>query len=220
MTRSIASLVLLASFAAVPIAAQGDPPPAEHGAATAPNMPEGWLSRFDRASATADMAEFRTMEPGWHVTTGRAGSAIFWRPATTAAGAYRAATTIHLMKPAQHPEAFGLFVGGRDLEGEAHAYLYFLVRQNGQYLIKRRRGAETETVVDWTVHDAVPTASADGSTRYDLAVQVGEQEVEFIVNGQTVHTAPRSELQTDGVVGLRVNHMLDVHVQELEVTSG
>lgn len=216
--RGMATAVLLlaASAAAAPVAAQHDHA-GGHGMASAEGMPEGWLMRFDRASATADMASFRGMEPGWHLTTGRAGSGIFWQPGMTASGEYEASTLIHLMKPAPHPESFGIFVGGQDLEAADQSYLYFLVRQTGEYLIKRRRGDETETLVGWTAHDAIPTAATDDSTPYNLTVDVGEETVSFQVNGASVHTLPRGELQTDGVVGVRVNHMLDVHVEQLEV---
>lgn len=219
MRRTI-PLALAAMLLAAPLAAQSDHSATDgKAAATAEGMPDGWMMRFDRSAATPDMASFRTMEPGWHVTTGGRGSGIFWQPGMTGSGAYRAETTLHLMKPAQHAEAFGIFVGGADLEAESQRYLYFVVRQTGEYLIKRRKGAETENVVGWTKHDAVPVAKTDGSTRYDLAVDVGAENVAFLVNGTTVHTLPKSELATDGLVGLRVNHMLDAHVQKLEVTG-
>lgn len=205
-TLALPALLVAAALAAAPVAAQ-----------ETPDMPDGWLMRFDRANATPDMVNFRVMSPGWHATTAGAGAGIFWQPDMTAEGEYRAHTQIHLMKPAEHPEAFGLFVGGHDLEDEDQTYLYFLVRQDGRYLIKRRHGDETENVVEWTAHDAVPTASADQSTEYTLSVDVGAEEVAFGVNGTTVHTMPAADLQTDGVVGLRINHRLDVHIEELAV---
>lgn len=199
--RSTIPLALAALLAAAPIAAQA--------------MPDGWMMRLDRSSAGADMASFRTMSPGWHVTTGRAGAGIFWQPAMTAAGEYRLESTMHLMEPAQHPEAYGVLVGGSDLEAESQSYLYFLVRQNGEYLIKRRNGAGTDNVVGWTAHEAIPSAAPSGPTRYDLAIDVGAETVAFIVNGATVHSMPRREVETDGLVGVRINHMLDLHVERL-----
>lgn len=216
----LALTALLALAGAAPAAAQGEHAADHHGMASAEGMPDGWLMRFDRAAATADMVSFSTMDPGWHATTGRAGSGIFWQPDMATAGDFAARTKIHLMKPAEHAEAFGLFLGGRDLGAEGQAYVYFLVRQNGQFLIKRRNGSETETLVDWTAHEAVPTASADGSTAYTLSVDVGADQVVFGVNGATVHTLPKAELDTDGIVGVRINHMLDVHVEELVARAG
>lgn len=217
--RSTIPLAVATILAAAPLAAQGDHSAADHhGMASAEGMPHGWLMRLDAAAATPEMAAFSTMTPGWHVTTGGRGAGIFWQPSMTATGQYRLDSTIHLMKAAAHAEAFGVFVGGRALEAETQSYVYFLVRQNGEFLIKRRRGSNTENVVGWTAHEAIPSAATDGSTRYELAVDVGAEDVAFIVNGVTVHTFPRADLSTDGVAGLRINHRLDAHVESLEVT--
>ncbi|NIP80066.1 MAG: hypothetical protein GWM90_12930 [Gemmatimonadetes bacterium] len=223
MTRIIAALAALPLVAtALPASAQdpGDHTPADHGAmATAEGMPDGWRMRFDRSGAGPDMVDFRVMEPGWHMTTGRAGAGIYWQPDMTAAGEYSVRTTIHLFDPASHAEAFGLFIGGTALDAEDQSYVYFLVRQTGEYLVKRRAGAETANVVGWTGHEAVPEATPgeEGSTQYDLEVRVGGDAVDFLVQGEVVHSLPRSEVATEGIVGLRINHMLDVHVQELEL---
>lgn len=221
----ITTFALMALMAAAPAAAQdhGDHTPADHGAmATDEGMPDGWLMRFDRAQATPDMADFQIMEPGWHVKTGRAGAGIYWMPDMDVDDEYTVRTTYYLFSPASHAEAFGLFVGGEDLGDTDQRYVYFLVRQTGEYLIKRRSGDETENVVGWTAHDAIPVAPAgeQGPTQYDLAVQVGEDAVAFMVNGTTVHTLSLPPEDKDGVVGLRINHMLDVHVEGLEVEEG
>ena len=221
-TRSLASVALLALVAAGPLAAQDRTPARTGSAATTEGMPDGWMMRLDRPAAGTEAVDFRVMEPGWHVTTDRAGSGVFWQPEMHASGTFDATARMHLMQPAAHPEAFGIFLGGTELEGPDQAYLYFLVRQTGEYLIKRRVGDETETVVDWTRHPAVPVATANGttdygSTAYDLGVHVGDTEVRFTVDGQTVEALPAAELETDGMIGLRVNHRLDVHVEELGV---
>ena len=41
--------------------------------------------------------------------------------------------------------------------------------------------------------------------------------VKFMVNGKEVYTAKASDVDAVGVVGLRVNHNLDVHVGPLGV---
>lgn len=225
----IVPMALLALIAGAPLMAQEHEHPradharADHGAmATHEGMPDGWLMRLDRADDAAAMVEFQTMTPGWHMETGRAGAGIFWMASMTASGPFTARGTFHLFSPASHPEAFGLFVGGTDLNAAGQQYVYFLVRQTGEYLIKRREGSETTNVVGWTRHPAIPVAPAveQGPTQYDLAVHVGPEQVEFRVNGATVHTLPRTAVQTDGVVGLRINHMLNIHVEELAVDGG
>jgi hypothetical protein len=39
------------------------------------------------------------------------------------------------------------------------------------------------------------------------------------VNGQVVHTTPKSAVMTDGLVGVRTNHQLNVHIESFEVTN-
>ena len=221
MRRTLTVLAALALFVAgAPLGAQEGDMADRQAMATDAGLPDGWMMRLDRPGAGPDMVDFRVMEPGWHATTGRAGAAIFWQPGMEAAGSYRFSTAIHLFDPASHAEAFGLFVGGENLDAADQSYVYFLVRQTGEYLVKRRMGTETENIVGWTAHDAVPEMEpgADGSTEYDLAIQVDGDQVSFMVNGTAVHTAPASQLETDGQVGVRINHMLDVHVEELELT--
>ncbi len=221
MTRTL-TLVLATALAVMPAAAQDD---ADHAdarpAATSDGMPEGWLMRFDRPDAPPEMADFQVMTPGWHVITGRAGAGIYWMPSMSASGEFQARALYHLFSPASHAEAFGLFIGGEDLGGPGQEYLYFLVRQTGEYLVKRRAGSETSNVVGWTRHEAVPTApeGEQGPTLYDLAVDVGPETVIFTVNGAAVHTLPRADVDTEGVAGLRINHMLNVHVEEMAVET-
>jgi hypothetical protein len=206
------ALALLAVLAALPGMAPVAP-------AAAQQLPPDWQMRLDRADAAPDNVTFHGMEPGWHVTTGRAGSGIFWQRGITAQGDYTARARFHLMAPAPHPEAFGVFIGGQDLEADGQEYLYFIVRQNGEYMIRLRRGDGTENVVGWTAHEAVPVVGADGPTPYELAVEVQGDQVAFLVNEERVHTLPADQVQTVGVVGLRINHMLDLHVESFEVVT-
>jgi hypothetical protein len=41
-----------------------------------------------------------------------------------------------------------------------------------------------------------------------------------VVNGMVVHTTPKSgaTAQADGLVGVRINHLLDVQVEEFSVS--
>jgi hypothetical protein len=75
---------------------------------------------------------------------------------------------------------------------------------------------------DWAPHEAIATfgPGSESSVENVLAVEVGEESVTFSVNGATVATLPRAELATDGHVGLRLNHNLNVHVSDLSVTQG
>ena len=186
---------------------------ADHAGHQATGMPEGWQVRLDRPGSTAPV-HFMAMEGRLHAILGPAG--IFYNPQTTATGAYRAEGTFTLNKPSAHPEAFGMFLGGRDLEGPAQDYLYFLVRQDGKFMVKHRAGTETHTVIDWTEHAAVRRPGADGTAANTLAVESSAAGVRFLVNGTEVGTLPRG-VNTDGIVGLRLNHNLDVTVSDFAV---
>ncbi|MGD2134624.1 MAG: hypothetical protein PVF27_00615 [Gemmatimonadales bacterium] len=178
--------------------------------------PPEWRLRFDRTGTPDTAVYFVEMPPGWHVTTGPA--VILWDPARTASGDYMVRSTIHLFDPGQRREAFGLFIGGRDLSGPEQAYTYFLIRRNGSFLVKERRGDDTQTLVEWTEHEAiVPHPGGDQTVENTLEIRCAGDGVAFLVNGETVTTLPRSRVMTDGVVGLRVNHALNVHVEELVV---
>ena len=60
--------------------------------------PDGWKVRFDRAGSTeSELGMFVAMPPGWHITTGPAG--IFWDPALSATGNFRAEMEVFLFDP-------------------------------------------------------------------------------------------------------------------------
>ena len=204
--------LLAAALVALPLAAQQpDAKPAGK-----PSLPDGWQARLDRANANAAAVKFATMPPGWHVTAGPSG--IYWNAQHAGAGQYEVRSSFIQMRPSAHPEAYGVFFGGKDLDQDNQRYTYFLVRQDGRYLIKHRGGAETHTVVDWTAHPAVKVPEGQGEAKNDLTVRVTADSVAFFVNGQQVHASPRSAIaDVEGQVGLRVNHNLDVHVATLEV---
>ena len=50
------------------------------------------------------------------------------------------------MKPSNHTNYYGLVFGGNALDGPSQTYTYFVVAQNGQFLIKQRNGEQTTDV--------------------------------------------------------------------------
>jgi hypothetical protein len=200
-----ATLAALALLAALPAAAQ------QAGGA----LPTGWQARTDK-DAPIDGVKFATMGSGVHATTGPA--VILWRPADQVQGDFAAGATFVQMKAPEHPEAYGMFVGGRALQGPEQQYTYFLVRGDGKFLIKSRTGSTTANVTSaWTEHSAVVKADAAGKSSNTLRVERTGDQVRFLVNGTEVHSAPAAEVETGGQVGLRINHNLDVHVDGLAV---
>ena len=205
--------LLALALAAAPLAAQQheDHDKSVQGGGT---LPTGWMARTDNGRPITNL-KLEVMAPGWHVTTGPA--VILYRDADRADGAFHAVSTIHLFPSSGHAEAFGVFLGGQNLQAANQAYTYFLIRGDGKFAIKRRNGTAATTVVDWTDSDAIVKAKADSAVVNELSFEVGGDSVTFMVNGKPVHTAAASALDTRGLVGLRVNHNLNLHVQSLGV---
>ena len=179
-------------------------------------FPAGWSVRTDRNAATTNV-KFGPMGDGLHVTLGPA--AIFYRASDKVNGPFHALATFTQTKAPMHPEGYGLFMGGKALDGEGQQYLYFLVRGDGTYLVKRRDGANTTTLQTWTASPAVHKADSAGQATNLLEIdrKSDPSKVVFKVNGQPVWTTDAKTVDPTGIVGLRVNHNLDVHVSGFEV---
>lgn len=187
-----------------------------------PQVPEGWQVRVDggdHGKADASAVSFVTMPPGWHVTTGPA--AILYRPAITARGAFTLRSEIFQFDPGTRREGYGVLLGGKALDTPQQSYTYFLIRRSGEFMVKRRTGATTATVKDWTTSAAVvrfdDRKAGQQAVKNVLEVKVTADTTAFLINGTEVARVPTRELDTDGVVGLRVNHELNLHVSALDV---
>lgn len=183
--------------------------------------PAGWEILTDDVGADTDAIAFVAMEPGFHLTTGPA--ALFYDPGNVARGSYRARANIHLFEPEGGEGApFGIFVGGSDLDGSYQTYTALLLRASGEFSVLRRLSfTSSETLVDWTSHEAVRGWSARGegdrTVENSLTVEVGEGELIFYVNGEEVARTPRTSQGADGIAGLRVEEGVNLHVTEFEV---
>jgi hypothetical protein len=203
-----------APAAGAPSAAGGDADVAAGGR----GLPAGYTGRTDKPAAKLADAKYAAAGGAWEITTGPAH--IIYAPRDTASGVYTVTATIDQLEAPRHPEAYGVFVGGRNLEGAGQQYTYFLVRGGGEYLVKVRTGDSTRTVIDWKPSDAVPKQDASGKASYRLAVRVGGDSVRFLVNDRQVAAAPNAALPTDGVAGLRINHNLHVRARPVEIKRG
>jgi hypothetical protein len=202
------------------IVAQGDP---DHAVAGGGALPAGWhvrteLNRQTGQPASLENVKFTNMGDGLHTTVGPA--AIYWRDRDTISGNYHVVTKMAQMKNPAHPEAFGIFIGGKSLADSGQTYTYFLVRPiDGMYSIRRRASYATRptAVVEWTASDAVTKADSSGRATNELSIQVQNGKAKFMVNGKEVYTGDAAKLDVNGVVGYRVNHNLDVHLGPLGI---
>jgi hypothetical protein len=180
-------------------------------------LPKGWSGRTDDPSEKVENVKFVTMGSGWHVTSGPA--AIYWND-QVAKGPFTANVTIRQTKAPEHPEAYGIFFMGKDLNSPQQNYAYFIVRGDGKYMVNHRAGADVHKIVPWTDSPAVNKADANGKATNKLTVDATKPDsVRLLVNDKQVAALPMSHLgKTDGIVGVRVNHNLDVHIGDLTVT--
>jgi hypothetical protein len=68
-------------------------------------------------------------------------------------------------------------------------------------------------------NDAVKKPGADGKSTNALEVRVGADKIDYVVNGTVVQSTPKAGVKTDGIYGIRVNHLLEVQVDGLAVTK-
>jgi hypothetical protein len=210
MLSRILLLVLVIALAA-PLAAQA---------------PAGLMVRVDESTNAQDPDDtpelkVTAMGKGFHVVGGPAGT--FWDPKNMATGNYTVRATFNLMQPSNHTNYYGLIVGGANLEGPNQTYTYFIVAQNGQFQIRTRTGNNVVSVHPagrgGAAHQAIQRPGANGQSSNVLEVRVAGDTVSYVVNGTIVHTTPRSAVKTDGLTGVRVNHVLNVHVDGFTVTK-
>ena len=181
---------------------------------------EGWEHRLDFGGEVNDVLSFDTMGSGVHVTTTGAGFAIFWQPDSMAKGDFTISASFTQVERSGHANAYGLFLGGSDLAGDGQQYTYFMLRQGGEFLVRQRMGEELPILVEWTAHDAVNDLNEQGSSTNTLSVEAAGDTVRFLVNGTEVATQPRDAVDTDGVTGLRVTHLLNMHIDDLMLSPG
>jgi hypothetical protein len=179
--------------------------------------PKGWLLRADRSTSAADpdapgAVRFAAQGSGFHVVAPQA--AVFWNAATIATGNYTLTGTFTLVKPSDHTNYYGLVFGGSDLEGPRQSYLYFMVAQDGTWLIKQRIGDLRTNDISKMRHPSVKTPDASGMSTNALEVRVMPTKIDYAVNGTVVHSTPKTgaTAKTDGLYGIRVNHRLEVRV--------
>ena len=180
-------------------------------------IPAGWTARPDGSATTANV-KVAPMGTGMHVTLGPA--IILYRASQEGKGPFHTLATFTQTKPVAHPEGYGLFYGGTGLDGASQKYTYFLVRQDGTYLVKQREGDKTtEITKGWVVSPAVQKLDAQGSATNKLEIDHKRDPSKFVflVNGESVYTLDGKASSADGAVGLRINHHLDLHIDGLDV---
>ncbi len=186
--------------------------------------PKGWKLRGDNSTEASDpdapgANKFTVSGSGFHAMNPMA--AIYWNPANIATGSYTLKGIFKLIKSTGHDEYYGLIFGGSGLEGAAQSYTYFMVTDDGTYLIKRRDGTSTSGVSPKTASEAVKKPDASGMATNALEVRVKADKIDFVINGTVVTSLPKTgaAAKTDGIYGMRINHQLDVQIDGFGVSK-
>ncbi|MBD0319852.1 MAG: hypothetical protein ICV87_05950 [Gemmatimonadetes bacterium] len=203
--RALAALLLL-------LAGCGAEPPANaaaHAAALTAPAEHAWRAN-PSASRVTLAGDTLVVETATHT--------VAWEePAPELTPPYEVRATIRKRSGRLH-EGTGVVFGGTGLEGPeaGQVYTYFLTRGDGSFLVKRRQGAETPVVRDWTRHPAVRRDTDAGGRPNELVVRVGDAETVFLVNGSEVARIPSADLAVRGRAGIRASHDVQIEVSGFE----
>lgn len=184
-------------------------------------MVKGWSGRLDpqaeKRGAKITDAKFFEVGGGFHITSGP--PAIYWSNANVGKGNYTVKATFTQTKAPEHAEYYGLLMGGSKLDQAMQNYLYCAITGNGTFVVKHRIGEEVHELAGRTASPAIKQANAAGQATNEVAWKVTKDRTSCMVNGTEVWGYASSSLigdgkleSNDGVVGIRVNHNLDVHI--------
>ena len=197
MRKIFIMVSLAAGFVALPATAPGQ----------ALSQPEGWDVSVER---------FVAMPPGFHIATSP--SVLLYHPEATADGEFSVESEGFLFR-GDSADAYGLFVGGRELDGDAATWTSFEVARDGTWVVRERRDG---LIADVAGPESGPVATPgdEVTAKNVLGISVGASDVTFRLNGKTVTALPRSDLAVDGVVGFRVGTDLNLHLSTLTIAAG
>ena len=93
-----------------------------------------------------------------------------------------------------------------------------MVAQDGTYQVRQRNGPAGHDRAGADDQRRRPAPGANGQSSNALEVRVAGDTISYVVNGTVVHSGAEGlDLNTDGLTGVRVNHVLNVHVEGFAV---
>jgi hypothetical protein len=195
-------------------------------------LPKGWTLRFDparsrpgappRPAPELTAIKFESLGSALHITSGPA--AIYYKDGDIGKGQFAVSATFTQKKSMAH-EVFGLFIGGSNLQDSTQNYVYFVVRpSDGMAMISHRSSnAAPKAIRPYFAADGINKDDpSDGHATNALTIHVAQDTVHFIVNGKLAAAVAKSDLgggSTDGQVGIRVNHNMDLQITGYKVTK-
>jgi opacity protein-like surface antigen len=189
----------------------------------------GWQGKVDPGASKQGKTinDSKFVQEGNNLRLSIGPAAIYWNPSNTAKGDYTVKATFTEPKmSANHPHPYGVFIGGSNLDSEQQNLMYCVAYGDGTFLVRQFSGTTVNTVAKRQPHEAVRKASGEGSVTNEVGWRVKGGRAECLINGTAVAGFDASEItgagklaSTDGIVGLRVSHNLDVVVSNFGVNK-
>jgi hypothetical protein len=188
---------------------------------------KGWTGKVDSGNRQGLAITDSKLAPegsGMRLMTGAA--ALYWNPANVGKGDFSVKATFDEAKqPYNHPHPYGVFIGGKGLDGDQPQALYCAAYRSGNYIVRGFSGGKTFGIVQKpTPNDAVAKGAADAPVKQEVTMRVSGDKVECTVNGTSVWSATKADVtgagkldSTDGITGIRVSHNSDALVSGFAV---
>jgi len=188
---------------------------------------KGWTGRVDSGNRQGLAITDSKLAPegsSMRLMTGAA--ALYWNPANVGKGDFSVKATFDEAKqPYNHPHPYGVFIGGKGLDGDQPQALYCAAYRSGNYIVRGFSGGKPFGIVQKpTPNDAVAKGAADAPVKQEVTMRVSGDKVECTVNGASVWSATKADVtgagkldSTDGITGIRVSHNSDALVSGFAV---
>lgn len=188
----------------------------------------GWQGRPDPGTGVVNDSSLDVKGSDIEIHTGPA--MLYWNPANKGTGDFTVSATFtepKYMSSNDHPHPYGVFIGGSNLDNDKTTALYCAAYGRGTFIVREFGPGVTNINGRGAPADSIHKAAGRGeSVEQTIALQVKGDSVSCIINGATVGTYPKSDVvgagkltSTDGIVGIRVAHNLDVNVKDFKVTK-
>lgn len=231
---AVAVAVGVAALVSGVTARQGDPDRVVPGGGI---TGAGWQGNVIDAGSLKQgrsITDSKFVADGSTITINAGPNNIYWNPAHVGTGDFTVKATFaesNHLKHSNHPHPYGVFIGGANLDTPKATLLYCSAYGNGTAIVRGfapdapngifRLGGNRPIA-----NDAIRKAGADGTVTQEIALSVKGGAIECAVNGAVIATHPVSDAvgpgllpSTDGIVGLRIGHNLDVVVTGFAVTK-
>jgi hypothetical protein len=242
---SVTALAFAGALSIAPLSAQQPAPPAGGGQRaggmagmnmqdTAHKVPNGgirgagWQGRPDPGTGAVNDASLDVKGSDLEIHTGPA--MLYWNPANKGTGDFTVSATFtepKYMSSNDHPHPYGVFIGGSNLDGANATALYCAAYGRGTFIVREFTPAVVNINGRGATNDAVHKAAGRGeAVEQTISMSVKGSRVTCSVNGTEVASYDKGEVtgsgkipSTDGIVGIRVAHNVDVNVKDFKVTK-